>query len=140
MTRDTFSKAARRDIMSRVRSRDTVPEMLLRQALWKRGGRYRLYRRDLPGTPDVVFVTAKVAVFVDSEFWHGRVPEERLNQMSEYWQRKLRANRSRDEKANCELADLGWRVMRVTEREVRKDADAVAQRILRAVEMRSADQ
>ena len=140
MTPDTFSKAARREIMSRVRSRDTVPEKLLRQALWNQGGRYRLYRRDLPGTPDVVFVTAKVAVFVDSEFWHGRVPEERLNQMSEYWQRKLRANRSRDEKANRELADLGWRVMRVTEREVRKDADAVAQRILQAVEMRSADQ
>ena len=140
MTRDTFSKAERREIMSRVRSRDTVPEKLLRKALWKQGGRYRLYRRDLPGTPDIVFVMAKVAVFVDSDFWHGRVPEERLDQMSEYWQRKLRANRRRDKKANRELANLGWEVLRVSEREVRKDANSVAQHILTTVSMRGADQ
>ena len=140
MTRDTFTREVRREIMSRVRSRDTVPEMLLRRALWKRGGRYRLYRRDLPGTPDVVFVAAKVAVFVDSDFWHGRIPEERLEQMSDYWQRKLRANRRRDENANRQLAEQGWRVVRVTEREVRKDADAVAQHILGTVKMRSAEQ
>ncbi len=140
MTQDTFSKAMRREIMSRVRNRDTVPEMLLRRALWKQGGRYRLYRRDLPGTPDVVFVAAKVAVFVDSDFWHGRVPEERLGQMSEYWQRKLRANRARDEQSNRKLASLGWKVMRFTEREVRKDAVTIAKHIMGAVDMRRTHQ
>ena len=119
--------------MSRVRSRDTVPELLLRRAIWKRGGRYRLYRRDLPGTPDLVFSTPKVAVFVDSDFWHGRIPEDRLEKMSQYWQRKLRANRQRDVKTNQQLSSLGWKVLRFGEREVRKDAGAVAERVLQAV-------
>ena len=136
---DTFSKAERREIMSRVRSRDTVPELLLRRAVWKRGGRYRLYRRDLPGTPDLVFPTPRVAVFVDSDFWHGRIPEERLQKMSDYWQRKLRANRVRDENANRQLASLGWTVLRFGEREVRKDPGEVAERVLRTVKTEIAD-
>ena len=136
---DTFSKAKRREIMSRVRSRDTVPELLLRRAIWKRGGRYRLYRRDLPGTPDLVFPTPKVAVFVDSKFWHGRIPDERLQRMSQYWQRKLRANRKRDERTNQQLSSLGWQVLRFDEHEVRKDAGSVAERVLQAVRMKGAD-
>lgn len=125
--------------MSRVRSRDTVPELLLRRAIWKRGGRYRLYRRDLPGTPDLVFPTPKVAVFVDSKFWHGRIPDERLQRMSQYWQRKLRANRKRDERTNQQLSSLGWQVLRFDEHEVRKDAGSVAERVLQAVRMKGAD-
>ena len=94
---------------------------------------------DLPGTPDLVFSTPKVAVFVDSDFWHGRVPEDRLRKMSEYWQRKLESNRKRDARTNQQLSSLGWKVLRFGEREVRRDAGKVAERVLQVVKSKGSD-
>ena len=103
--------------MSRVRSRDTAPELLIRQLLHARGYRYRLHHRDLPGRPDVVLPKHQAAVFVNGCFWHGhgcslfRMPATR----PDFWATKIAANRARDAAARVSLRDLGWRVLDVWE-------------------------
>jgi DNA mismatch endonuclease, patch repair protein len=109
-------------------------EVILRQALWRRGLRYRINRRELPGTPDIVFAGPRVAVFVDGDFWHGRhwsTRKERLEAGSNsgYWLAKIGYNRERDEQNNAHLAALGWRVLRLWETDVLREPDAAAARV-----------
>jgi DNA mismatch endonuclease (patch repair protein) len=94
------------DIMRRVRGTNTKPELALRKALWGKGLRYRLHDRNLPGKPDIVFPKARVAVFVDGDFWHGnqwrkrgkRALAEQFggSEHSDYWQQKIGRNMDRD--------------------------------------------
>ena len=84
-----------------VRSRDTKPELLLRRALWAKGLRYRLHRKDLPGKPDIVFPRQKVAVFCDGDFWHGRdwpALKQKLCRRAnpDYWIPKIQSNIEHD--------------------------------------------
>ena len=105
------------------RSRDTGPELALRKALWRAGLRgYRVHRKELPGTPDVVFSRRKLAIFVHGCWWHGcphcgryRVPKAN----SEYWIEKLRRNRQRDERAVSELMAKGYEALIVWECDVK---------------------
>jgi len=83
---DQFSVSKRSWIMSRIKSGDNPAELALRKALWKSGLRYRVHSKRVLGSPDVLFINAKVAVFVDGAFWHGRkLSEDRLSKMSLYW-------------------------------------------------------
>jgi DNA mismatch endonuclease (patch repair protein) len=100
--------------MARVRGKDTVPERLVRSALHRMGYRFRLHRKDLPGTPDVVIPGRKLAIFVHGCFWHshplchkGRLPKSKL----EYWEPKLKQNSKRDRKNLSSLRRLGWKVV-----------------------------
>ena len=130
---DVLTQEQRRRCMSHNRDRDTKPEMLLRRALWARGCRYRLRCR-LPGRPDIIFVSARVAVFVDGCFWHGcPIHATRPKVNEQFWARKLQANSERDRAVNDQLGALGWTVLRVWEHEVRRDAGAAAARIETAV-------
>lgn len=106
--------------MARIRSKDTGPELALRRELHRMGWRYRLHARRLPGTPDVVFPSAMVAVFVDGDFWHGRarIPKTR----AAWWGEKLLRNRLRDRRASAALRRLGWRVVRVRDSSLRTPA------------------
>lgn len=124
--------------MARVRSRNTAPETLLRKALWARGLRYRLHP-GLPGTPDVSFPGAKVAVFVDGCFWHG-CPEHYTAPVrnAEFWAGKLRRNLDRDARVDTELAERGWVSVRIWEHEVSRDLQAAVAKIAAAVSSRSA--
>lgn len=103
--------------MSRVRGRDTRPEMRVRQALHALGCRFRLHRRDLPGSPDIVLPKWKTVVFVHGCFWHGhdcdlfRWPATR----QEFWRAKIEGNVRRDHPANQQLLASGWRVVTVWE-------------------------
>jgi len=131
------------DIMRRVRSRDTGPEVSLRKGLWRKGLRYRLYAKDLPGRPDVVFPRERVAVFVDGDFWHGRQWKERglpslahqfrETPTAEYWVRKIERNVERDARVNDDLAERGWRVIRFWEKDVKKDVGACVEAVLKAL-------
>ncbi|MDT8370212.1 MAG: very short patch repair endonuclease [Longimicrobiales bacterium] len=131
-------------IMSRVRSKDTRPEMLVRKELWKRGYRYRIHRRDLPGCPDLVFGPSRVVVFVDGDFWHGnawRVRErdclaDLFPSNTEWWVDKIEGNMARDERVTRELEQLGWRVIRVWESDVLRSVEAVAGRIAEVIDAR----
>jgi DNA mismatch endonuclease (patch repair protein) len=134
-------------IMSSVRSRENRAEVALRKALWKRGFRYRTYSATLPGRPDLVFSRARVVVFVDGDFWHGRVfrelgrsaltrlfaPEKRA-----YWVRKICRNVLRDDAQSAALRADGWLVLRVWESDVLREAPAVVRRVSRTLRRRLA--
>ncbi|MDP0494923.1 MAG: very short patch repair endonuclease [Verrucomicrobiota bacterium JB024] len=128
---DTLSPKARSERMSRVKAKDTKPEMTLRRLVHGLGFRYRLHRRDLPGTPDLVFPGRGAVIFMHGCFWHRhpgcgltRMPKSRV----EFWRTKLEANRERDLRHQRELAEMGWRVLVVWECELR-DLDAVARKV-----------
>lgn len=126
---DVLNKAQRSHCMSRIRGRDTKPELLLRKALWAAGMRYRLKSR-LPGKPDIVFPGKRLAIFVDGCFWHG-CPEhsQRPATNADFWEKKLSSNMQRDQKVNSELAAQGWRVLRFWEHEIKRDLAAVTEKI-----------
>lgn len=116
--------------MSRQATRDTAPELLLRRRLHAAGLRYRVHRQPIPNvrrTADIVFVGARVAVFVDGCFWHA-CPEHGTSPKtnSEWWTAKLAGNVERDAETNRLLADAGWTVVRVWEHE---EPDEVADRV-----------
>ena len=131
---DSLDRAARRRLMSRVRVRDTAPELELRQALWAAGVRgYRLHVKRLPGKPDVAFIGGKLAVFVDGAFWHGHA-DYYHGQSGPFWDAKIQANRERDARVDAQLAELGWEVLRLWDFEVEKDAAGCAARVAAALE------
>ena len=109
---------------------DTKPELILRRALWRRGLRYRTYRTDLPGTPDLVFGKSRVVVFVDGDFWHGRDwPARRVKlergHNAAYWIRKIESNVDRDRDQDIRLRAAGWKVIRVWESDVYRNLESV---------------
>lgn len=114
---DIMTVAQRSERMSRIRGRDTKPEMLVRRFLHGQGFRYRLHVRDLPGRPDLVLPKYGAVVFVEGCFWHGhscqkgRIP--RTNPT--FWEDKVATNRARDRRNQRALTRLGWRVIRVWE-------------------------
>ena len=121
---DVLTKEQRHKNMSRIRSRDTKPELLLRKALWHCGLRYRKNVRALPGKPDIVLARYRIAIFVDGDFWHARGhqdnPGEQVATNREFWQKKLRRNVERDRAADKELAKAGWLVLRFWENDIKK--------------------
>lgn len=124
---------------SRNKGKDTAAELLLRQALWAIGVRYRLHVAGLPGKPDIVLPRQKIAVFVDGDFWHGRnwlELQEKLRHRAnpDYWVAKIDYNRARDLEQTKALEDLGWTVLRMWETEVKKDPGAAAEKVLAAKE------
>lgn len=123
--------------MARVKSKDTTSELILRRALWKRGLRYRIHISSLPGQPDIVFSGARVAVFVDGAFWHGKkLSEERFSRMSDYWREKIQKNVERDQAATKALEASGWRVLRYDDRDVGRRAEEIAADVEEAVRSR----
>ncbi|WP_271200290.1 very short patch repair endonuclease [Methylopila turkensis] len=122
------TSAARSAVMRAVKARDTKPERTVRRLAHALGYRFRLHRKDLPGTPDLVFPTRKKVVFVHGCFWHGhdcargaRTPKAN----ADYWRAKVERNRARDARAVDDLAALGWEALVLWECAL-KDADAVA--------------
>lgn len=116
--------------MSRIRRRDTEPELLLRRAVWGRGLRgYRIDIGTLPGRPDLVWRRLKVAVFVDGAFWHGHPSAYTPGKSGAYWDDKIARNVGRDRLADDALRALGWTVIRLWDFEVRKELDACVERI-----------
>ena len=120
---DRLTKEGRSKMMSAVRSSGTVPEILLRHALWRLGFRYRTNERRLPGSPDLVLPRYHTAIFVNGCFWHGHegckdyvVPK--TNRV--FWTEKIKRNRDRDQRSWRELEAKGWHVIVVWECELKK--------------------
>ena len=119
--------------MARVKGRDTGPERAVRSLLWSAGYRYRLNRRDLPGTPDIVLPGRRAAVFVHGCFWHGHDCPRGARQPkanAEYWRAKIARNVARDARNQADLTALGWRPLVVWECETR-DRAALSRRLNR---------
>lgn len=129
---DHLTPDQRSKLMSRVRGRDTKPELLVRKLLHRLGYRFRIHQRSLPGTPDIVLKKHMVAIFVHGCFWHGhegcqrsRLPQTR----TAFWERKIRRNIERDSDASARLSDKGFRVLVLWECEL-KNGDALAERLV----------
>jgi DNA mismatch endonuclease (patch repair protein) len=123
------------------RARDTLPELQLRQALSRLGLRYRLHSSGLPGRPDIVFPRARLAVFCDGDFWHGRrwralrrALKRRAN--AAYWIAKIGTNRQRDTRSRRALRRLGWHVVSLWETDIRRDPEHAALVVMAAVDSR----
>ena len=118
---DTLTPDQRSRLMSRIRSRDTTPELVVRSMLHRMGYRFRLHRKDLPGKPDVVLPRHRKVVLVHGCFWHGHGcklgPVPKSNQG--YWSPKIAGNRARDARNALALAELGWQVLELWECEIR---------------------
>lgn len=141
---DMFDKQTRSRIMSRVRSKNTTPELRLRKALFARGLRYRIHVEDLPGKPDIVFPSRKVVIFVHGcqWHWHGCARSRMPSTNAEYWKRKIAQNQRRDREHLSKLAESGWRVAVVWECSLKKKdlqslADLVADWVKIGVDDRS---
>lgn len=125
--------------MSRIRSSDTEIEKIVRSKLWSQGYRYRKNYSKLPGKPDIVFTREKVAVFCDSDFWHGRewaTLKKRLRTNSDYWIPKIEKNRKRDAEVSLQLGLIGWKVLRFWETDIKKDCDSCIREITSTLEER----
>lgn len=122
----------RRRLMSRVRSKDSKPELVVRRLLHSLGYRFRLHRKDLPGTPDIVLPGRRKAIMVHGCFWHRHAGCSRTTSpttRAEYWQSKFAANVERDARKLAQLKALGWDTAIVWECET-KNIDVLRQRLL----------
>jgi DNA mismatch endonuclease (patch repair protein) len=111
---DVFSKEKRSWIMSRVKGRDTKPEMLVRSFVHRMGFRFRVHRRELPGNPDIVLPRHGKAIFVHGCFWHGHKRCSRTKRPTtnkKFWNKKLDGNIERDKRFRRELRRMGWKVL-----------------------------
>lgn len=119
----------RHKTMSHIKSKDTGIEKTLRKALWDRGHRYRKNYAELPGKPDIVLTKYKIAIFCDSEFFHGKdweavlLPTIRKGNNSEYWENKIKRNMDRDREVEKQLESLNWKVLRFWGKDIMKNTE-----------------
>lgn len=134
---DIWDKEKRSAVMSRIRSKNTGPEMILRKALFARGFRYRLNVRKLPGTPDIVLPRYRTVIFVHGCFWHGHegckhASTPKTN--TEFWVEKIAKNRARDKIHVEQLVAQGWNVLTVWECDIRHHFKHDLPRLIDAIE------
>ncbi len=133
---DKYTPEQRRRNMQAVKNKDSQIELLLRKELWCRGIRYRKNSTKIFGKPDIVFIGKKVAVFCDSEFWHGYNWEERKKDFKshqEFWIPKIERNIQRDKEVTAKLEFEGWTVLRFWGNEIKKNTAQCADIIEKAV-------
>lgn len=125
---DNLTVEQRRKNMRHIKSKDTSIEVKLRKELWSRGYRYRKNVSNLPGKPDIVLTKYKIAIFCDSEFFHGKdweVLKPRLEKSNnaDYWVKKISRNMERDNEINKKLLFMGWTVIRFWGKDILKNID-----------------
>jgi len=128
--RDIFSKRKRSEIMSAVKSKNTLLEKRVFSLLRKSGLKFKIHYGKVIGNPDIATPSIKRAVFIDSDFWHGwRYPKWRHKLNRDFWVNKIEANRKRDRKVNRALRRVGWKVLRVWEHDLEKDFAGTVRKI-----------
>jgi len=125
---DIWSKQKRSEVMSRIRGKNTKPELILRSLLFKQGYRFKVHQKDLPGKPDIVLPKFKTTIFVHGCFWHhhkdcrdGRIPSTN----KEFWDKKIRRNIIKDRENMKELKKDNWKVIVIWECNIEKHPDKV---------------
>jgi len=117
-----YTSKKRSKIMSKIRSKNTKPELQFRKALWHKNVRYRVNNKTLPGKPDVSIKKYKLAIFIDGEFWHGYNWDERKQKLKtnrNFWIPKIERNIQRDREVNYKLAEMGYTVFRFWTKEIK---------------------
>lgn len=133
---DNHSPEQRHKNMKAIKSKDTKIEVMLRKELWTRGLRYQKNSKKVFGKPDIVFIGKKVAVFCDSEFWHGYDWDNKKKEFKshqDFWIPKIERNIARDKEVNDQLKRTGWTVLRFWGNDIKKDLPACADEIERTV-------
>lgn len=124
----------RSELMRKIKSVNTIPEVLLRKALWNVGYRYRLNVVKLPGKPDIVINSKRIVIFIDGEFWHGYKWEEKRHKIKanrEYWIKKIERNIARDRENDTKLVLLGYVVLRFWEHEIKRNLKECVEKVQR---------
>ena len=137
---DTHTAELRHKNMQAIKAKDTAIELLLRKELWSRGIRYRKNVKSIVGKPDIAFIKKKIAVFCDSEFWHGFDWERRKSDIKsnrDFWIPKIEKNIARDKEVNDALDADGWIVLRFWGQQIKKDVKACADLIVTALKERN---
>jgi DNA mismatch endonuclease, patch repair protein len=135
---DNLTQEQRSRTMSLIRSKDTRPELTIRRLLHVRGLRFRKHVPGLPGRPDLVFVGAKLVVFIDGDYWHGWRFPQWSHKLAPYWREKIGGNRRRDRRNFRCLRRQGWSVVRLWEHEIECAAEQCADRVEMLVRRRLA--
>lgn len=133
---DDLTPEQRHKNMQAIRSKDTSIELALRKALWHEGVRYRKNYKALPGKPDIVITKHKIAVFCDSDYWHGydwKNRHQRIKSNRDYWIPKIERNMERDHEVNAKLEANGWTVLRFWEWQIRKHLDECVRTIVETI-------
>ena len=135
---DVLTKEQRKKNMQNIRSKDTKIEILLRKALWEKGIRYRKNYSKVPGKPDIAITKYKIAIFCDSEFFHGKDWEELKPRLlkgdnGEFWVNKIGKNRERDEDIAKKLHQMGWIVLRFWGKDIKKNINECLETIDEAI-------
>jgi len=128
-----YTTEQRSKTMSKIRGKNSKPELLFRKALHRAGVRYRVHCKDIPGSPDMVNKSKRLAIFVDGEFWHGYEWEKRkckLKRNRDFWIAKIERNMQRDQEVNQQLKFLGYTVFRFWESDVKKNLGTCLQKVL----------
>ena len=128
---DNLTPEQRKKNMQRIRSKDTKPELVLRKAVFSLGIRYRLHTKDVFGKPDICIKKYKLAVFIDSDFWHGwQYPRWEHLLKNDFWRDKIERNRARDKKTTAFLRRNGWKVIRIWEHQIKNENDKCVAKIV----------
>ena len=134
---DIWTKEKRSEVMSRIRSKNTKPEIILRSLLHKQGYRFRIHRKDLPGKPDIVFPSKKIAIYIHGCFWHfhencpeGKIPKSN----SKFWTEKLQRNIQRDQMYLKEMKKQKWKVFVIWECDIEKRITIVLNKVIEKLE------
>lgn len=137
---DVHNKTTRSYNMSRIKGRDTKPEMLVRRWLFRNGLRYRLHDKKLPGKPDLVFVKQKTVLFINGCFWHGheeckyfKVPRTR----TDWWLEKITKNVERDINNYRVLTESGWQIVILWECELKQDSNKILEELLLKLKLKN---
>ena len=131
---DTYDAIVRSRVMRQVKSRNTSPEVMLRKALRAEGIMgYRLHRKDIVGSPDLAFVKARIAVFVDGAWWHGHPAKWWKGRSGDYWDNKIQRNMIRDRQVDATLTNLGWTIVRIWDFEVLKTPELAVEKVRTAL-------
>ena len=136
---DNLTPEQRSYCMSRIKGKDTGLETRVRSELHKRGFRFRKHLKELPGKPDVVFTKAKVAVFIDGDFWHGYRFSTWEHKVSDFWKTKISKNRERDAKNHRRLRNMGWTVIRLWQHDLERDFEASIGKVVSALKKEPAE-
>ena len=133
---DKLTKEQRHKNMVAVKNKDSNIEPVLRKILWDNGYRYRKNYSKVYGKPDIVFIGKKVAVFCDSEFWHGyswKENKDKIHSNKDFWIKKIERNMERDEEVNKKLENEGWTVLRFWGKEITKNPRECFEEIVKAL-------
>jgi len=127
---DVFSKKKRSEIMSKIRSKNTMAEMLVFKELRRRKIYFQKHYKRAAGNPDIALPRKKKAVFIDGDFWHGyQFSKQKKRLPKKYWQKKIEGNIKRDKRARAKLKRGGWQVLRVWEHEINNNLDKIIEKI-----------